>query len=310
MIQVSDLYKSYNGVTTLHGISFAIDKGEIVGFLGPNGAGKTTTMRIITGYMPPTSGTVKIAGYDVLQDSLQARRHIGYLPESVPLYYDLTVSEYLQFFGKIMRIPKRQMQSEIAEVIQKTGLTQVSTKLIGSLSRGYKQRVGIAQALVGKPSVLILDEPTVGLDPVQIIEIREMIKTLAQNQTVILSTHILPEVQQICDRVLIINKGVIVADSNVEALVSSDKTRTSLRLVIGSGADKALELVKRFSGVSRAEMTTHGAEHNITVESHDDIRHALLKDLIGQNVDVLEFKSEKVDLESVFLKLVTTEQKS
>jgi ABC-2 type transport system ATP-binding protein len=306
MIQVKDLYKSYDGVTTLHGISFSVEKGEIVGFLGPNGAGKTTTMRIITGYMPPSAGSVKIAGYDVMNDSLQARAHIGYLPESVPLYYDLTVNEYLQMFAKIMRVSKKNIKNEIADIESKTGLVGVANKVIGSLSRGYKQRVGIAQALVGKPDVLILDEPTVGLDPVQIIEIRELIKALAQNQTVILSTHILPEVQQICDRVLIINKGKIVADSNVATLVAGDKKRNTLRLVIGENAERALERIRKFAGVTKAEKV---ADNSIVVESAEDIRNRLLRELVEQHVDLLEFKSEKVDLESVFLKLVTEEKK-
>ncbi|MDQ3098411.1 MAG: ABC transporter ATP-binding protein [bacterium] len=308
MIQVDQLYKSYAGTETLHGISFTINKGEIVGFLGPNGAGKTTTMRILTGYLPPTAGKVKIAGYDIVEDSIHARRHIGYLPELVPLYTDLTVTEYITFFARIMKIPKVSLKREVQEVMDKTGLTGVSRKLIGSLSRGYRQRVGLAQALIGKPEVLILDEPTVGLDPVQIIEIRELIKTLAKNQTVILSTHILPEVSQICDRVLIINKGSIVADSNVRDLTATDKTRNVVKFVVGGNGQKALSLIQNFQGVSSSDLKTADGESILTVESVRDIRQPLLKDLIAQGVDVLEFTGEKVDLESVFLKLVTEEK--
>ncbi len=308
MINVHNLHKSYAGVETLHGISFTINKGEIVGFLGPNGAGKTTTMRILTGYIPPSNGTVKIAGYDVMDDSLHARRHIGYLPELVPLYTDLTVREYLGFFAKIMRIPKASVKREMSDVMEKTGLTSVSGKLIGSLSRGYRQRVGLAQALIGRPEVLILDEPTVGLDPVQIIEIRELIKTLAKNQTVILSTHILPEVSQICDRVLIINKGSIVADSNVHDLTSGDKTRSVVKLTVGGNGQKALSLIQGFAGVNSSELKSNDNESIITVESKSDIRQSLLKSLISQDIPVLEFSGEKVDLESVFLKLVTEEK--
>ncbi len=308
MITVHDLHKSYAGVETLHGISFSINKGEIVGFLGPNGAGKTTTMRILTGYIPPSSGKVKIAGYDIVNDSLHARRHIGYLPELVPLYTDLTVREYLTFFGKIMKIPRASIKREVQEVMDKTGLSGVSEKLIGSLSRGYRQRVGLGQALIGKPEVLILDEPTVGLDPVQIIEIRELIKTLAQNQTVILSTHILPEVSQICDRVLIINKGSIVADSNVRELTSGDKTRNVVKFVVAGGSQKALSVIKEFNGIDKSDVKAEGSENIITIESKSDVRQPLLKELVTQGVDVLEFTSEKVDLESVFLKLVTEEK--
>lgn len=308
MITVTNLHKSYAGIETIHGISFKINKGEIIGFLGPNGAGKTTTMRILTGYIPPTSGTIKIAGYDIVDDSLHARRNIGYLPELVPLYTDLTVYEYVSFFARIMKIPKSSMQSEINEILEKTGLTGVSGKLIGSLSRGYRQRVGLAQALVGKPEVLILDEPTVGLDPVQIIEIRELIKTLARNQTVILSTHILPEVSQICNRVLIINKGTIVADSNVADLTSSGKSHNIVRFTVDAHAQKAQSIAQSFNGVKSATLTANNSENIITVESGIDVRQSLLKELITQNIPVLEFTGEKVDLESVFLKLVTDEK--
>lgn len=308
MIHVSHLNKSYAQVPILKDISFTIDKGEIVGFLGPNGAGKTTTMRIITGYLPPSSGTVKIAGYSVTDDSLHARKHIGYLPEHVPLYLDLTVDEYLTFFGRIMKVPRKDLKSEMDRIKSRTGLIGVSNKLIGSLSRGYRQRVGLAQALIGNPEVLILDEPTVGLDPVQIIEIRELIKDLAKSQTVILSTHILPEVSQICDRVLIINKGAIVADGNVDELTKTSKSKSKLILTLGSEDNNALQMMKQTPGITRVDGTRHGDEYMVTVEADKDIRHDLLKKLVEKSVDIREFRSEQIDLESVFLKLVTEEK--
>jgi ABC-2 type transport system ATP-binding protein len=309
MIQVKNLNKSYSGVNTLHNLNFSVNKGEIVGFLGPNGAGKTTTMRILTGYFPPTSGTVKIAGYDIVEDSLNARKHIGYLPENVPLYSDLTVSEYLGYFAQLARVPSKMRKSEIKEVMSKTGLFSVQDKLISAISRGYRQRVGLAQALLGKPDVLILDEPTVGLDPVQIVEIRDLIKDLAKNQTVILSTHILPEVNQICNRVLIINQGKIIADGSVDDLISKERTQTNLRLVIGGDYKKALELVQNFSNVSKAEHIHQHGENILVVHSNEDIRKPLLREMINKDIDLLEFRHEAVDLESVFIKLVTHENK-
>jgi len=309
MIKVSHLHKAITGVPILNDISFSIDKGEIVGFLGPNGAGKTTTMRIITGYLPPSSGSVTVSGYNVSEDSIHARQHIGYLPEHVPLYLDLTVDEYLSFFARIMGVKKKLMKDEISSVKDKTGLTHVSQKIIGSLSRGYRQRVGLAQSLLGSPELLILDEPTVGLDPVQIIEIRELIKNLAKHQTVILSTHILPEVSQICNRVLIINKGSIVADGKPEELTKTNKSNNKLILTLGKEDPKAVQLIKNIGGVTRVDGLRHGEEYSITLESNKDIRHDLLKKLIDGNVDIREFKSEKIDLESVFLSLVTEEKK-
>jgi ABC-2 type transport system ATP-binding protein len=211
LIEVQNLTKAYGLVTAVDHVSFTVNKGEILGFLGPNGAGKTTTMRILTGFMPATSGTARVSGFDVATDSLEVRRHIGYLPEAPPLYPDMSVGSYLDFVLRIKNIPVERRRARVDDALEKTNLGDKRNELIKRLSRGYKQRVGLAQALVHDPDVIILDEPTVGLDPKQIIEVRHLIKSLAGTHTIILSTHILPEVSMTCDRVVIINKGKIAA---------------------------------------------------------------------------------------------------
>ena len=223
MIEVQNLTKAYGPVTAVDHVSFTVNEGEILGFLGPNGAGKTTTMRILTGFMPATSGTARIAGFDVAQDSLEVRRHIGYLPETPPLYPDMTVEAYLDFVLRIKMFRRKSGAARITDALEKTGLVDKRSQLIKRLSRGYKQRVGLAQALVHDPGVIILDEPTVGLDPKQIIEVRHLIKSLAGSHTIILSTHILPEVSMTCDRVVIINKGKIAAVDTPQNLTAQLK---------------------------------------------------------------------------------------
>jgi ABC-2 type transport system ATP-binding protein len=221
MIEVEGLTKKYGEITAVENVSFRVNKGEIVGFLGPNGAGKTTTMRIITGFLPATKGNVSVSGYDVFKDGMKAKKKIGYLPEHPPLYTDMRVEDYLRFVAKIKGVPKNQRNNAISRVIDKCGLSDVGNHIIHKLSKGYKQRVGLAQAMVHDPEVLILDEPTIGLDPKQIIEIRQLIKSLAGDHTIILSTHILPEVSMICQRVLIIDQGRIVADDSLEKLTAA-----------------------------------------------------------------------------------------
>ncbi len=218
MIEVDNLVKKYGDLFALHGVSFRVEAGEVVGFLGPNGAGKTTTMRVITGFMPPTSGTVRVSGHDVLDDAIEARRQIGYLPETPPLYNDLTVIAYLGFVAKIKGVASSVRRERIDHALESCGLATVRQRVIGTLSKGFRQRVGIAQALVHDPKVLILDEPTVGLDPHQIIEIRNLIASLAGQRTIVLSTHILPEVAQLCRRVIIVNAGRIVADTPISKI--------------------------------------------------------------------------------------------
>jgi ABC-2 type transport system ATP-binding protein len=218
MIEVRNLTKRYGDVVAIRDISFTADTGQILGFLGPNGAGKTTTMRVITGFMPATSGTVKVAGYDIFDDSLEVRKRIGYLPESPPLYNDMTVTSYLRFVGRIRGIAKAELGDSVDRVLRTCGLAEVAERVIGHLSKGFRQRVGLAQALVHNPGVLVLDEPTIGLDPRQIIEIRRLIQELSGERTVILSTHILPEVTQLCEKVVIINEGRIAVEDTLANL--------------------------------------------------------------------------------------------
>ena len=221
MIEVSHLVKTYRDLKAVQDVSFKVEKGEIVGFLGPNGAGKTTTMRTITGVLPPTSGSVKVAGFDVFEQPLEVKRRIGYLPETPPLYVDMTVRAYLNFVAEIKGVPSKARKGEIERVAVKTNCDKFIRRVIGNLSKGQKQRVGLAQALLGDPEVLILDEPTIGLDPAQIIEVRELIKSLAGKHTIVLSTHILPEVVMTCQRVLIISQGKVVADDTLQGLQSA-----------------------------------------------------------------------------------------
>jgi ABC-2 type transport system ATP-binding protein len=225
MVYVHKLTKRYGSLVAVENLSFQLEKGEVLGFLGPNGAGKTTTMRIITGYMPPTKGTVHIEGLDIIDYPLQAKKLIGYLPENPPLYNDMSVSEYLNFVADVKQVSANEKRSSIFNVMEQCGLTDVRKRIIGHLSKGYRQRVGIAQALVNNPSVLILDEPTIGLDPKQIIEIRELIKNLSGDRTVILSTHILPEVTMICSKVVIINQGKIVLEESLESISPGQQAR-------------------------------------------------------------------------------------
>jgi ABC-2 type transport system ATP-binding protein len=221
MIEVRNLTKRYGDVVAIRDISFTAATGQVLGFLGPNGAGKTTTMRVITGYMPATSGTVKVAGYDIFDDSFEVRKRIGYLPESPPLYNDMTVTAYLRFVGRIRGIPKAELGDSVDRVLRTCGLAEVTDRVIGHISKGYRQRVGLAQALIHSPGVLVLDEPTLGLDPRQIIEIRRLIQELAGERTVILSTHILPEVTQLCEKVVIINEGRIAIEDTLANLTQN-----------------------------------------------------------------------------------------
>ena len=259
MIDVQHVTKQYGQVTALDDISFSIHKGEIVAFLGPNGAGKTTTMRILTGFMPPTSGTVRIADFDCLEEPWEVKKHIGYLPETPPLYLELTVREYLTFVGRIKRLGPEQLRERMAVIIKQTGLTEVQGRVIGHLSRGYRQRVGLAQALLHNPPVLILDEPTTGLDPNQIIEIRDLIKNLAGSHTILLSTHLLAEATAICQKVIIIHRGQIVAIDTPEQLGAKLRQSEILNLTVKQSDPDLLETLGKVSGVMHV---SHGPTPN------------------------------------------------
>ena len=309
MIEVENLVKQYGAFRAVDGISFAIPRGEILGFLGPNGAGKTTTMRILTGYMPATSGTARIGGADVATDSIEARRKIGYLPENAPLYLDMKVRPYLDFMAEIRRCPRARRRAAVDEVIQECGLTEVATRTIRTLSKGFRQRVGLAQALVSDPDVLVLDEPTVGLDPAQIQEIRLLIKGMAGRRTVILSTHILPEVSMTCQKVIIIHRGRIEAQGSPESLVS-DLSGHEIEARIEGDADRAVATLKAVPGVARVHrdraLGRDTALYRITPTSGADPRAAIASAIVGAGLQLSELQSAGRSLEDVFLRVISS----
>ena len=311
MIEVQDLTKSYGGVTAVDHVSFRVNKGEILGFLGPNGAGKTTTMRILTGYIPATSGTARVAGFDVFDDSLEVRRHIGYLPEAPPVYPDMTVETYLDFVLRIKNVPAKQRRARLAEALEKTNIAEKRGELIKRLSRGYKQRVGLAQALVHDPDVIILDEPTVGLDPKQIIEVRRLIKGLAGSHTIILSTHILPEVSMTCDRVVIIHKGKIAAIDTPQNLTTQLKGGQRVQLDVQAPQKPLENLLVRIPGASRVQVSPARADGRVTatVEAAPgaDIRSQIAAKIVQQGWALYELRGISLSLEDIFLQLTTDE---
>lgn len=307
MIEVLGLTKKYGSNVAVNDISFSIQKGEIVGFLGPNGAGKSTTMNIITGYLSATSGSVKINGYDVLDDPIEARRCIGYLPEQPPLYLDMTVNEYLKFVYNLKKVRHKGREMHISEVCRLVGIEHVRNRIVGNLSKGYKQRVGLAQALIGDPEVLILDEPTVGLDPNQIIEIRNMIRTLGKERTIILSTHILPEVNAVCERVLMISEGRIVANDTTENITESIVSTKQYLVRIEGEQAQVLSILKSFSGISDVKVQKEGEpgayDYLITSASEEDVRKTLLRELAAKDLFVLSFQAVSASLEDAFSEL-------
>lgn len=304
MIRVSGLTKDYGARRAINEITFDARKGEILGFLGPNGAGKTTTMRILTGYMPPSAGSAEIGGYDVVENSLDVRRIVGYLPETVPLYNDMTVYEYLKYMADLRHI--KNADARVKEVLARVGMTDRSGGYNGKLSKGMRQRVGLAQALLHQPEVLILDEPTIGLDPAQVVTIRELIREIGHDRTVLLSTHILPEAQQICDRVLIINKGRIIAEDTPQQLQTrlTGSQRVSLQ-VRGDIRDTA-DLVARVKGVSSV---TIKSDTTLEFESlpGQDLRAQVARAVIHAGIDLLELQPINLSLEEIFLQLTREE---
>ena len=300
MIDVQHLTKQYGRNTALSDISFSIDTGEIVAFLGPNGAGKTTTMRILTGFMPPTSGSVKIAGFDCLEEPWEVKKHIGYLPESPPLYLELTVKEYLTFVGRIKRLGPEKLQERMGIIIDQTGLAEVQGRVIGHLSRGYRQRVGLAQALLHNPPVLILDEPTTGLDPNQIIEIRDLIKSLAGSHTIILSTHLLAEATAICQKVIIIHHGQIVAIDSPEQLGAKLRQSEILNLTVKQSDPELLETLRKISGVIQVSAGPRPNTFLIETQIGDDVREDVTQLVVTRGNGLLELTTQAVSLEDVF----------
>lgn len=311
MIEVKNLSKHYGSKVAVNDISFVADEGQVLGFLGPNGAGKSTTMNILTGYISSTEGNAYINGVDILDDPIKAKQFIGYLPEHPPLYLDMTVNEYLKFVYQLKK-SKLPMKSHLAEIKELVKLEDVQDRLIRNLSKGYQQRVGFAQALVGNPEVLILDEPTVGLDPKQIIEIRTLIKRLGKNHTVILSSHILPEIQAVCDKIVVINKGRIVANDTAEHLAKNLSADHKLAVrVEGSDAEvkkilEAIPEVERVFTVREAEKGVY--EYHIDGKEGVDIRRSVFKSLAARNYPILMMKSNELSLEEIFLKLTTGDE--
>jgi len=311
VIEVSHLTKSYGKNVAVNDISFDVSKGEILGFLGPNGAGKTTTMRILTGYLPATSGRARIAGFDVFEQSMEVRRRIGYLPENPPLYPDMDVQAYLEFVARIKGISGSDIASRVDHAMEMTNLKDHRAALIKRLSRGYKQRVGIAQAVVHNPDVVILDEPTVGLDPKQIIEVRKLIKGLAGEHTIILSTHILPEASQTCDRVVIINRGKIAAVDTPENLTTQLKGSERVHLEVRGEPEALRDTIEQIEGVMKLDIEPIDDSDNLKVtvesESGTDLRGKLAAAVVGKGMELLELKAVSLSLEDIFLQLTTEE---
>jgi ABC-2 type transport system ATP-binding protein len=309
LIEVQDLTKTFGERTAVDHISFTVNKGEILGFLGPNGAGKTTTMRVLTGFLPATSGTAKIGGFDVFEDSIEVRRRIGYLPENPPLYTDMSVGAYLDFVARIKNVPAEKRANRIDDALAKANITDKRDELIKRLSRGYKQRVGIAQALVHDPDVIILDEPTVGLDPKQIIEVRHLIKSLAGNHTIILSTHILPEVSMTCDRVVIINRGKIAAVDTPANLTTQLKGGQHIRIEAQADEKSMRETLKEIPGVGNVSTESVGSSGVLaaTIESlpGHDLRSQIAAKIVGKGWPLLELRGVSLSLEEIFLQLTT-----
>ncbi|EKP94358.1 ABC transporter ATP-binding protein [Thermaerobacter subterraneus] len=332
MIEVSRVSKRFGEHRAVTDLTFTVQRGEIVGLLGPNGAGKTTTMRLITGYMPPSAGTIRVAGFDTWEEPLEVKRRVGYLPENPPVYPDMTVESYLLFVAALKGVPRPRRRAEAQEAAERTGVAHVWKRLIGNLSRGYRQRVGLAQALVGKPDVLILDEPTVGLDPAQIVEVRQLIRDLAGEHTVILSSHILPEVRQTCQRVLIMNRGRLVAQDTPEGLTRALQGGTALQLAVKGPAEAVARRLRELDGVEAVRLLEPGPRTaapapagagaapgdrtgpepeavvrlEVTARGRD-VREPIFYAMAAERWPILEMRPLEMTLEEIFMQLVTDE---
>jgi ABC-2 type transport system ATP-binding protein len=309
MIEIKNLTKRFGEITAINDLTFSVKKGEVLGFLGPNGAGKTTTMRILTCFMPATSGTATISGFDIFDHPGEVKKRIGYLPENPPLYNDMTIIEYLRFVAEIKGIERRKIRPALVRALERCSLGDVASRLIGNLSRGYKQRVGLAQAIIHNPDFLILDEPTVGLDPKQIIEMRRLIKDLAGEQTIILSTHILPEVTAACNRVIIINEGRIVAVDSPEGLSTKIRRSDKIGIRLSASPPDLHDKLEAIEGVLNVIREETGDGHYYIIEGSldHDIRSELARCAVLNNWGLLEMKRHSMSLEDIFLKLTTKE---
>lgn len=312
MIEVSGLSKSYGPIHALHGITFGVKKGEVVGFLGPNGAGKSTTMKIITGSMAPSGGSAKVAGFDVFEDPVEVKKRIGYLPENPPVYGDMNVESYLAFVAKLKGVAGDRVRTQVEKAIEKTDLGTVRKRLIQNLSKGYRQRVGIAQALVSDPEVLILDEPTSGLDPRQVAEVRSLIRELRGEHTIILSTHILPEVQAMCERIIIINRGRIVAEDSLDGLTNRMAGSLEVKLKVARPSAEVETALRSVPGVAAVLKAEGGYSVNIQGAGNDSSADSAIEKVaeaaVSSRAGLLELKREAADLEDIFLKLTTSEE--
>ena len=308
MIEVKNVTKKYGKVTAVDNISFTINDGEIVGLLGPNGAGKSTTMNMLTGFIEQTSGTIIIDNYDMLKKPKKAKKEIGYMPEGVPLYTDLTVKEFVRYIAEIKKVDKKERKEKVEKIIERTGLKDVQRKLIKNLSRGYKQRVSMAGALVGEPKILILDEPTVGLDPKQITEIRNLIKELGKTHTVILSSHILSEVSQICNKVIIINKGKIVAIDTPEHLEDKVTNNNCLYVTVEDTENKMKDIKDKIKDIEKVELVEENEdgtkEYMIEAKQDVDLRKTIFSEFAKENITIFEMKKADTTLEDAFMKLI------
>ncbi len=309
MIEADNLTKHYGNFIGIENINFSVEEGEILGLLGPNGAGKTTCMRILTGFMPPSSGTARISGYDITTDSLKARQRIGYLPETVPLYTDMTVSEYLSYMGTLRGMTRPTLKERLPEVIETCGLQEYQKSFISNLSKGYRQRVGIGQAILHDPDVLILDEPTIGIDPIQVVETRQLIRSLGGKHTLVLSSHILPEVSMVCDRVIIIHEGQVVAVDTPANLSSHLQRSQRVSAMINGPSNEVMPALREIPGVQDVHSHSDNAQtYLIEAKLDGDIRESIAQVVVERSWGLLELQAVEMSLEEIFLQLTTADR--
>ena len=313
MIELENVTKYFGSFPAITDISFRVEKGEILGFLGPNGAGKTTTMKIITGFMPPSSGRVAVAGYDIVNESLEARRHIGYMPETVPLYSEMTVDDYLRFMGRIRGMSGPYIRKRIGDVIGICGLEEYQASIIGKLSKGFRQRLGVAQSILHEPDVLIMDEPTIGIDPIQVVETRQLIKSLGGEHTLIVSTHILPEVSMICERVIIIHEGQIVAVDKPENLASTLRGGEQVEMDVRGPEKEVVGALNAVEGVQNVARTSDGADgyssYVVEAKQGAEVTAKLASAVVNGGHDLLRLETVAMSLEEIFLRLTTSDER-